>query len=201
MKFQLPPRRLIPKWRPVASTLKNAESQPSIEHKPSEFNGNAEEFEKAVALWRQTMEPGVLGDVLSFSVHPDLQSKAIDIGREAVRVGAKVTTAQASLIQDAIDDPMAAQLENMPFQKPIQELRNTLRNTPDNPLALLDYAQFQLALGKEKAAERSLKTALSLVPNNRLVLRTMARFLVHSNEASRAHSLIQRHPCTPYDPW
>lgn len=201
MKFQLPPRRLIPKWRPVALTLKNAESQPSIERKPSEFNGDAEEFEKAVALWRQTMEPGVLGDVLSFTVHPDLQNKAIDIGREAVRVGAKVTTAQVSLIQDVIDEPMAAQLENMPFQKPIQQLRNILRNTPDNPLALLDYAQFQLALGKEKAAERSLKTALSLVPNNRLVLRTMARFLVHSNEYSRAHSLIQRHPCTPYDPW
>lgn len=67
MKVPLPPRRLIPKWRLVASTLKTPESKPTLERKPEEFTGNADEFEKAVNLWNDTKEPGVLGDVLSFS--------------------------------------------------------------------------------------------------------------------------------------
>jgi tetratricopeptide (TPR) repeat protein len=190
MKIPLPPRRLIPKWRPVNSTL------------PGEFTGNEVEFEKTVILWRETKEPGVLGDVLSFSVHPEFHTKAVSIGEEALRVGAKVTPAQKSLISDIKDEPMIIEAgTHHPFQQSIQKLRDILRNTPENPLALMDYAQFQLAVGKPKVAKRALLTALNLAPNNRIILRTMARFLVHVNEADYAHRLIYRHACTPNDPW
>jgi tetratricopeptide (TPR) repeat protein len=202
MKVPLPPRRLIPKWRPVASTLKTTEAKPTLERKPEEFTGNADEFEKAVNLWLDTKEPGVLGDVLSFSVHPELNERAIRIGEEALRIGAQVTQAQKSLIRDIRDEPMIIQSgANFPFQRPIQKLRDILRNTPDNPLALLDYAQFQLAVGKKRASERALMTALSLSPNNRIILRTLARFLVHVKEAEHAHRLIYRHANTLHDPW
>lgn len=202
MKVPLPPRRLIPKWRPVASTLKTTEAKPTLERKPEEFTGNADEFEKAVNLWLDTKEPGVLGDVLSFSVHPELNERAISIGEEALRIGAQVTQAQKSLIRDIRDEPMIIQSgAHFPFQRPIQKLRDILRNTPDNPLALLDYAQFQLAVGKKRASERALKTALSLSPNNRIILRTLARFLVHIKEAEHAHRLIYRHANTLHDPW
>lgn len=202
MKVPLPPRRLIPKWRPIATTLKITESKPTLESQPKEFIGNADEFDKAVNLWRETKEPGVLGDVLSFSVHQELHDRAIQIGEEALRVGAKVTLAQESLIRDIRSEPMIIESgTKRPFQKPIQRLRAILRNTPDNPLALLDYAQFQLAVGKQKAAEKALVAALSLSPNNRIILRTMARFLVHIDKAPLAHRLLHRHACTPHDPW
>lgn len=202
MKLPMPPRRLIPKWRPITSTLKISESKPTIQRKPEEFTGNSDDFDKAVNLWLETKDPGVLGDVLSFTVHPELHDQAIRIGEDAIRVGAKVTQTQINLIRDIRDEPMIIRSgAHHPFQQPIQKLRAILRNTPDNPLALLDYAQFQLAVGKQGAAERALLTALSLSPNNRIILRTMARFLVHVNKADQAHRLISRHACTPHDPW
>lgn len=202
MRIPLPPRRLIPKWRQVASTLNITESRPTHEREPSEFTGNEVEFEKAVKLWRETKQSGVLGDVLSFSVHPELYDQAIRIGEEALKTGAKVTLAQKNLIHDIRDDPTIIEPGTRhPFERPIQKLRIILGNTPDNPLALMDYAQFQLAVGKQKAAQRALLTALNILPNNRIILRTMARFLVHVDKADHAHRLISRHALTPYDPW
>lgn len=91
--------------------------------------------------------------------------------------------------------------QDHPFQDPIRRLRGLLRFAPDNSLALLDFAQLQAAVGKNGAAERALRTALSLAPSNRLVLRTTTRFLVHANRADEAHQLLRRHQRTATDPW
>lgn len=83
----------------------------------------------------------------------------------------------------------------------MRRLRYLLRVVPDNPLALLDLAQLQAALGKHRNAERSLRAALGLAPNSRIVLRTIARFLVHANRADEAHRIVRRHERTSNDPW
>lgn len=214
MKSDLPKRRLIPKWRPVAATLLNVESH-AVLGKESLPQGNPEaairDFDDAVALWRETKAPGVLGDVLSFSVDVDLQGRVLAIGKEALASGAKVTLVQSQLIQNL---DAGNQIQNIgaprglnvglchhPFQEPIRRLRSLLRTAPDNALALLDYAQLQAANGKLKAADRSIRTALDLAPNNRIVLRTAARFYVHDGQKQLAHHLIQRHPRTVGDPW
>ncbi|MDP2448015.1 MAG: hypothetical protein Q8M93_07240 [Polaromonas sp.] len=211
MKANLPARRLIPKWRPVATTLKTAEAL-SIEKRVSELlPADPEELGKAISLWRETQAPGALGEVLSFSVHPELVDIVRDVGREAVRSGAPLGLIQQSLINDLwrgdqaielVTDPTTDRVVGThPFQTQINRLRSLLRSNPSNPLALLDYAQLQAALGKTRAAERSILTALSLAPNNRTVLRTAARYYVHADNAGLGHHLIRKHRRTADDPW
>lgn len=211
MKSNLPQRRLIPKWRPVATTLQAAEATPVGLPESKVLIGDPDELHKAISLWRETKASGVLGDVLSFSVHPELQDLVLDVGKEAVRIGAPLTSVQSMLIRDLdkgsdaavalpavlLDQPGSIH----PFQEPIQRLRALLRTAPDNALALLDYAQLQSAIGKLTAAEQSLRVALSLAPNNRTVIRTVARFYVHANKSDLAHQLIRRHQRTSGDPW
>lgn len=88
-----------------------------------------------------------------------------------------------------------------PFLASIRAVRALLKSAPDNALALLDYAQFQAAVGRLERAERAIRTALALRPNNRLVLRTAARFFVHAGKADLGHALIRRHARTASDPW
>src|SRR5690606_21639596 len=59
----------------------------------------------------------------------------------------------------------------------------------------------QLAVGNAKRADRAIVTALSLSPNSRVTLRTVARYYVHVGEPDRAHALIARHERTAGDPW
>lgn len=210
MRMFLPKRRLIPRWRPIAATLKKTEASSTDKREVEAFTGTPEALNEAISLWRESKAPGMLGDVLSFSVHPNLLQDVIKVGHEALQTGATVTTVQSalirSLLEDGNDDPtqqdaLVAEGTPHPYQQPIRRLRALLRVVPDNTLALLDYAQLQVAVGKPKAAGRSLLTALNLAPNNRLVIRTLARYFVHCQQPEIAHRLIYRHARTPSDPW
>jgi tetratricopeptide (TPR) repeat protein len=212
MKSPLPRRRLIPKWRPIATTLKTTEATSTDRRETKILSGDPDELDQAIAQWRVTNAPGLLGEVLSFSVHHNLVNKVIDFGQEALQSGAAVTGVQARLIHDLGMEGGTPELpfneallvsgkEVHPFQSQIRRLRALLRSAPDNPFALLDYAQLQAAVGKLESAKRALRTALSLAPNNRIVIRTAARFFVHVKQPDFAHYIIRRHSRTPFDPW
>jgi tetratricopeptide (TPR) repeat protein len=212
MKSTLPVRRLIPKWRPVATTLREPEASSSKKKPSNEVAlGVAADLEKAVSQWRAEQTPGFLGDVLAFSVHEEMIPRVLDVATEAHGLNTKMTSVQSVFINDLRHGgdfgnllPLIssdASIEGHPFEQPVRRLRALLRAKPDNTLALLDMAQLQSSLGKSKAAERSIQTALSLAPNNRTVLRTAARYWVHAGKAERAHQLLRKHHRTSGDPW
>ena len=204
---------MIPKWRPVANTLQTAEGGT---HKFTQQNfslGDRSEFERAIANWEKHKSPGLFGEVLSFSVHPDLVDKVREIATHAIANASDnaFTDVQLSFICDLVYNSINSISETVPiavvdtdthpFQKQISRLRNLLRTSPSNALALLDLAQLQSAIGKTKAADRSIRMALNLAPNNRLVIRTAARFFIHEGKTDQAHYLLRKHPRTVSDPW
>lgn len=227
MAADLPARRLIPKWRPVRNTLATQEAhplgdktasvrRPSAGPQPAPLSlsrspADVDELDRVVALWEQSKEPGVLGDVLSFSIHAAVQSKVAGIGMRALREGHPVLPAQRFLIQQLAktdEGTLPGEIVSAtsgegpkPFAEPIRRLRSLLRTEPSNALALLDFAQLQAAIGRDEVAERTLRTAFGSAPNSRLVLRTLARFYVHTGDHSRALHEIRRHHRTPHDPW
>lgn len=211
MKSTLPIRRLIPKWRPVATTLNEPEAGSHKVPTSKAILGDAAELERAIAQWRAERTPGFLGDVLAFSVHRELIPQILDIGAEARKLNVAMTIVQSSLINelnrtDGNENLLPTSVLDMsieahPFQQSIRRLRSLLRTRPDSALALLDMAQLQSAMGKSKAAGRSIQTALSLAPNNRTVIRTAARYWVHAGNAEIAHQMLRRHQRTPSDPW
>ena len=184
LKASLPRRRLIPKWRPVAITLSKTEAHSTRVRNQRSLETPRDELNLAIAEWRSSKSPGMLGEVLSFSVHGELREQVIAAGYEALRDGSRVTEVQEQLIHSlgkasttaatSSAVPIETGSSSHPFQEPIRRLRGLLRLAPDNPLALLDFAQLQAAVGKLDSAERALKTALVLSPNNRTVLRSAA---------------------------
>lgn len=209
MKVQLSKRRLIPRWRRVASTLALPEGK-SLSREPGAHSLSVEhsDLERAVIEWKEAPTAGHLGDVLAFSIAEDCLDQVREVARDARRRRV-ATQAQESLIQSLLDEEQTTEVDlsgnyslcNPFVREQVRESRALLRVNPANPLVLLDFAQLQAAAGKTRHAERSLLSALTLSPNNRLVLRTLARFYVHSGRADRAHALLARHPLTEFDPW
>lgn len=84
----------------------------------------------------------------------------------------------------------------------ISRLRRQFNIEPRNPILLIDLARHHVILGHDKRTiERCMSIAVALAPNNRWVLRTAARLLLHFNELEKAHRLLARHELTKYDPW
>lgn len=178
--------------------------------KRATLSASPEQFEEAEVAWRETPTEGHLGDLLGFSILPPFRDRLSGIAKDVLDAGTGFTEAQRVVLQDlagvrdredqhAIDDSFG--ICNPHVQAQVREMRALLQANPRNPLVLLDLAQLQLASGKQEAAERILRGALSLSPNSRTALRTLARFYVHARDPERGRDLLRRHPRTPTDPW
>jgi tetratricopeptide (TPR) repeat protein len=82
----------------------------------------------------------------------------------------------------------------------IRELRKSLHEFPRNPLALMDLAREYVALAQPSAAIRPVREALALAPENRFVLRSAARFFLHTNDYEQAHDILRKAAVTKSDP-
>lgn len=207
MKSALPRRRLIPRWRPISKTLRTSEPAPASTQPQISVPGDAALLDQSIIAWRANHSAGYLGDILAFGLHAELIPRVLDVAHQAKAAGLPITPVQLALVealqseQPVVARDSDAQSGKFPFQRRIRELRQLLRIAPGSTFALLDYAQLQAAIGRPDIARRALNSARTLAPNNRIVLRTTARFLVHTGDVDAAHAIIRRHAGAATDPW
>jgi tetratricopeptide (TPR) repeat protein len=83
----------------------------------------------------------------------------------------------------------------------IRKLRKSLRESPRDPLNLMDLAREYVALGQSTVATRPVREALALAPNSRFILRSAARFFLHTKDNEQAHDILREAAVTKSDPW
>lgn len=79
--------------------------------------------------------------------------------------------------------------------------RLRLRNEARNSLLHAEQARLYAVVGEMKAAERSFRTALAISPNNRHILRSFARFMVHVDRPESALERLWQSSVIRTDPW
>jgi tetratricopeptide (TPR) repeat protein len=83
----------------------------------------------------------------------------------------------------------------------IRETRNQLVSYPRNPILWMNLARLYTSLGIHEKAERAMRTALAMAPENRFVLRASSRFLLHLGRKDHAHWLLAKAASINTDPW
>ena len=83
----------------------------------------------------------------------------------------------------------------------VPELRQRLRKNPRDAISWIDLAYLCELHGASRRAERHIRTAVDLAPDNRLVLRSMARFYTHREDPETALHYLRRSRFLPRDPW
>lgn len=197
-------RRLVPRWRSFASTVASGElARPEAKtsapkhtitpalidlekiHLPEKLFAAAEIVESAIVSGSEHLAVDAARFILSNETHPTplLQKQAAKI---LLRAG--MGNEVPAIFLDT-------SLENAPKYR-----RRCLLN-PRDALSWVELALHQTVNGHGKAAEHSMRIALNLSPNDRHVLRSASRLLLHREKREEAHSLIARNEATPYDPW
>jgi len=98
---------------------------------------------------------------------------------------------------------------NLKIQRKIQEKRKRLSVYPNNSLLWIDLARWYTVIGNIYKAEKCIKTAIQLSPQNIFIIRSAVRFFIHKarydkeKEDSLAYALqlIRKNPATKIDPW
>jgi tetratricopeptide (TPR) repeat protein len=83
----------------------------------------------------------------------------------------------------------------------VRELRAKVRQWPRNPFTWMDLARAYFTLGYESKAQRSIEVALSLDPDNRFIVRSATRYLVHVGSEDIARAVISNASGVEDDPW
>lgn len=203
------PRRVIPRWRSSTTSASLAESLP---HKPVNANvanravpaAVLDEARRKIEKWTENQDVGRAIDLLSLGVIEDLHKDLTAPAELVLSLGSDLVTPQLKRLADTIlskshyHEYFAQQTY---YRKGIARLRALLSINPRNSLAWVDIARIYTILGQNDPAKRAMKIALSLAPNNRFVLRSVARFLLHVGDPERALAILKRSPRTVDDPW
>lgn len=85
--------------------------------------------------------------------------------------------------------------------KKIHALRIYAHAYPFNPIVYVDMARAYITIGLKDKAEKLMRMALYLDPQNRFVARAAARFYIHVGDNERAADIVRKTGFTRYDPW
>lgn len=189
-------RRILPRWRASTRALRLRETEPVKQlRRPLE---TTETFEEKLSSWDRDHDlPAAL----------ELVGAATLAGRETdVQVAAEfiLQSEVTPLARKAVSSLLGGLTHDVELQLPkerLKNLRSLVRLRPENGIAWLDLGLAFAELGLKRDARRAVLAALGLEPNNRFVLRSGVRALVHLGEAEHAWTLLSRSPAVPLDPW
>lgn len=200
-------RHIFPRWRSFRATselgeltlpatifnIDTAELDVSLAKGVANWEGNP-------SLWRGLDLLGtaiVAGRLESFSVLvADIKANPLapKIARDVLERTQNPHPVQLNL-------PEYDQIPDLAAQREIREHRFNLASSPKDPIEWVELARSFTIAGVNQKAERAIRAALQLAPDNRFVLRSAARFFIHVGDAERAHALLSRSPLIKSDPW
>lgn len=201
-------RHVVPRWRPSGSKLSAVELSPDrevgrlqverdldLEERERDFR-NSRSFWTAADLISSAVSRGVSNPLVleAASLLGNLAYKAPALGRLLARM--------SSSTDESVDTvPLNLASLNHDAGNRVRFTRALLRESPRSAMRWLDLALAHLTLGNQGAARRAIHSALSIAPNNRVVLRSSARFFVHSRQPDEALFWLERSGRLENDPW
>lgn len=214
--FEKKDRHLIPNWRSFENTAKLGELNGSTGIKlDSSFKPDISDL---LENWQDSQTIAMAGDILGTALvcnqeeNPTVRevSKFIlenrDIAPNAIiNAATNVLKPKSTEITLNIDISKPELFENksnlVEIHLMISSLRKKLIQTPYNPIHWVELGRYYSILGQDHKAERALKNAIYLAPENRFILRSVARFFVHVGDFETAHDLVRKNRLTKHDPW
>lgn len=193
-------RHVIPKWRASKVTADLPESRPISESIKRSLLPlpDIDAIAGLVEEWHTRRSIGVAADLLNLSHVPEALPLIRVVAEEVLRQESDVPVpllevakriAGVSEAESPRPDEMG-QVQNH-YHRIAATLKKRLRENPRNPIALVDLALVYAALGQDEKARDAVLMAVTLNANNRFVLRSAARLLIHMKQADRAMHILQ----------
>ena len=196
-------RLLIPRWRLFTKTLRTGEL--ASPKRPEDRQPRSSDFLRKLENW--SIQPSLFSaaELVETAIIEGYEEEAINAARRLVQ---SEKTATISLRLQAYD---LLKRHGVNIESPQQVLhdhkaasigiRDPIRANINDALAWLDLAYFQTNSGHVEQAQRSMAVALGLAPENRFVIRSASRFLLHRGRPDHARDLLLRSAAINNDPW
>lgn len=201
-------RQVIPRWRTFGTTaiLGELDVWPSS---PPERQNTDDSLGAKISDWQAHRTIWHASDLLGAAVALGREREVVDAAQFVLN-SELPTPRVAKLVAASIVAPQSRLADLIPFSpgndtveiyKAIHDLRRQQGDQPHNPILWVDLALAYTILGLSEQADRAISVAIARGANNRFVLRSAARFYIHSGDPDKAHRLLVNAESTPTDPW
>lgn len=204
-------RRLVPQWKSVSAAISSNElAMPDGKQTRHSYKGLPTDLLKRVEQWRLSPTLISAAELLESAIVLGHESEALGACRAIlqadamplIKQGAAIVLARAGVVSGNLPFDECANIPSIVRTRDEARFGHIrTRLSPRDALAWVELARIQTCHGHLGAAEKSMKIALSLAPNNRHVLRSASRLFFSLGDFERAHDVLKRSPATPHDPW
>jgi len=205
--FEAVPREIIPRWRDLGTTARLGELG-AIRIGGPPHPSNQDEVGLRRSEWELNRTVPFAADLMSAAVAAGDVSVAADaisfLASESTSASGLVRRVARNLLRGSSVDDLAEvppAMSKVFVQAIIQTQKARVRFEPRDALAWAELARGYILLGFPKQADRAMRSALALAPNNRFLLRSAARLFVHIKEFDQALRLLQASPASAHDSW
>ena len=202
-------RKILPRWRDFWTTAALGQLSPAqAKAEPSHLPRVSEAESRAAWRLNQTLWHALdlIGSalVVGDTSDPDvlaaasfLESKGDDCPAPARQLVKRILHPEE---QSAFNIELST-ISQRSLRVEIQAKRRRLGMEPRNAILWTDLARLYASLGQQKKAEQAIQMSCRLAPDNRFIIRSAARFLVHIGDYEHALRLLRTTVLSQSDPW
>jgi tetratricopeptide (TPR) repeat protein len=197
-------RQVVPRWRTFSASVDRGELLSLAER--AEPVASDEMIGRNISEWSVDRTVSVGADLLSVAFTLGRYEVAQDAAQFLLAEGVSEPLRGVAMAYLAKGErPMAssadAEFSVDTLRRDIARFRVRLRGYPRNPILWAQLGRVYSSLGVFERAERAVRTAVSLAPDNRFIVRSASRFYLHVGDAQRAAEIVRRAVGVRSDPW
>jgi len=191
-------RDLIPRWRRFSKSIGETRAITP----PSELETYVQVISpELLSEWKVAPSLTLASEIVSSAYLANSRQPALGAAKMVVE-STSITGLAKKLAKEILGHPIEPEAATL-FEEDewVRQVRVRTNRYPRDPIAWVDLALGYVISGKIKHAERALKVAISLAPDDRFVLRAIARFYVHQDRSDLALHILRKSLATKHDPW
>ena len=194
-------RLIIPSWRRFDKS--QGELRPSGTYVVEAQQKDLKEY---LLEWKANKNLATAGELISAAIVNRIEEEPTV--REAARYVADYPLKTPAALQNAAKSLLDTQsyqdffsIANLRFYEKISKLKELLNDYPSSAILHVEIARLYMLIGQLEISEYHIHSALYFDPNNRFVVRSAARFYIHTDQESKAIDVLRRSGLTKKDPW
>lgn len=196
-------RHTIPRWNTINTSIALGEMD-SYAIRPKSLNQNRKnELDLLLGEWEHEQSLPLAVEIISANrfVESNVDiSNVLTFIKNLESAGTKLPL----LVQELIDKENETTVERMlplNYRESISRTKKALAQFPRNPLMWSELGREYLVSGEIKKSEKAMHVALSLAPNDRTIVRSVARLYIHTGELDKARYYLDNCDLVNIDPW
>lgn len=206
--YQEKNRVVFPRWRDFKSTSQSGDIRPFA--KPPVKIFTKADIDDKINIWNSEQDISSATELLNSAFNLGLKEFTKDPAEFILKSKQNIPDGLGKIINSVlgISEAEKAPLQNFNkntvnkyFHVQIADHRKKITNYPYNAIMWVELGRLHAIVNNLEKAERALLIALHLAPENRYVMRSLARFYVHSKSPEKALYYLNRSNITKHDPW